>query len=255
MNNQIVVFLLTASLLWGCGKKTEKMDSSQSAPNVSREDSIKGNTTDVIPENTPGKLETELMAKGLVDIQNIDSTIFVDLKYSTTDNFVGADVYGDLKNCYLQPEVAKMLQQAHDYLKTEHPDFRFLVYDGVRPLHVQQILWDTLDVPLKDKPKYVSDPKKGSIHNYGAAVDLTLADAEGNPLDMGTGYDHFGYLAYPVYEDELLKSGELNEEQVQNRRILRSVMEKAGFSPITSEWWHFNAFSRKEAATKYEIVE
>jgi D-alanyl-D-alanine dipeptidase len=177
------------------------------------------------------------------------------LKYSTTDNFVGADVYGALKNCYLQPEVTQMLAQAHAYLRADFSEYRFLVYDGVRPLQVQQILWDTLDVPMKDKPKYVSDPKKGSIHNYGAAVDLTLADAAGNPLDMGTAYDHFGYLAYPIHEEALLNSGELSSEQVQNRRILRGVMEKAGFSPITSEWWHFNAFSRKEADKRYEMIQ
>ena len=201
-----------------------------------------------------GKLEAVLMESGLVNIQTVDSTLLIDLKYSTIDNFVGVDVYGALKNCYLQPEVAQMLAQAHAYLKADHPDYRFLVYDGVRPLRVQQILWDTLDVPLKDKPKYVSDPKVGSIHNYGAAIDLTLADATGIPLDMGTGYDHFGYLAYPVQEDTLLALGQLSATQVQNRRILRGVMEKAGFSPITSEWWHFNAFSRMEADRRYEMI-
>ena len=249
MNNQIGVVLLWVCL-YACGMKSDNMETSQPVQELPQKDSVAMDTAVAV-----GELETALIAKGLVNIQDVDSTILVDLKYSTTDNFVGADVYGELDNCYLQPAVAQMLQQAHTYLKADYPDYRFLVYDGVRPLRVQQILWDTLDAPLEEKPKYVADPKEGSIHNYGSAVDLTLADTASNPLDMGTGYDHFGYLAYPIHEDDLLKSGELSEAQVQNRRILRSVMEKAGFSPITSEWWHFNAFSRKEAARRYAIVE
>ncbi len=125
----------------------------------------------------------------------------------------------------------------------------------MRPRRVQQILRDTLDYPLADKPKYVANPQEGSIHNYGAAVDLTIAGADGQPIDMGTDFDYFGVLAYPTKEKELLAAQQLTPEQVANRHLLRDVMTRAGFSPITTEWWHFNAFSRQEADRRYGIVE
>ncbi len=202
-----------------------------------------------------GSLELKLRQAGLVDIQSIDSTVLVDLKYSTTDNFVGVDVYGELDKCYLQPDVAKMLSQAQLELSQQLPGYRLLLYDCVRPLSVQQILWDTLQKPEDLKPLYVADPKQGSIHNYGSAVDLTIADPQGAPLDMGTEFDYFGELAYPTKEEELLATGDLTREQVANRELLRAVMASAGFTGINSEWWHFNAYSRKRAAELFEIVE
>ena len=192
---------------------------------------------------------------GLVQVQSLDTTIRVALKYSTTDNFVGVDVYGELDDAYLQEEPARRLAEAQRRLHERHPDYDLLVYDAARPRQVQWILWDTLQKPEADKSKYVADPRKGSIHNFGAAVDLTIADAHGQPLDMGTGYDHFGILAFPYHEDSLLKAGRLTETQVANRHLLREVMQAAGFSPITSEWWHFDAFSRAEARKRYPIIE
>ena len=202
-----------------------------------------------------GPLEQSLIDKELVNVQAVDSTIRVDLRYSTTNNFVGIDVYGELENAYLQAEPARRLAQANAYLKEREPGYTLYVFDAVRPRRVQQILWDTLDYPLADKPKYVADPQKGSIHNYGAAVDLTIAGADGQPLDMGTDFDYFGVLAYPTKEEELLAAGQLTSEQIANRQLLRDVMTRAGFSPITTEWWHFNAFSRREADQRYGIVE
>jgi D-alanyl-D-alanine dipeptidase len=200
-------------------------------------------------------LESRLQLAGLVDIQTIDSAVIVELKYSTTDNFVGVDVYGELERCYLQPEVADMLSRAQQELSRELPGHKLLLYDCVRPLSVQQILWDTLQKPEDIKHLYVADPQEGSIHNYGSAVDLTIADPQGQPLDMGTGYDFFGELAYPTKEEELLASGMLTNEQVANRKLLRTVMSSAGFTGINSEWWHFNAFSRKRAAELFQMVE
>ena len=202
-----------------------------------------------------GPLEQSLIDKGLVNVQTVDSTIQVDLRYSTTNNFVGVDVYGDLENAYLQTEPARRLAQANAFLKERAPGHTLYVFDAVRPRRVQQILWDTLDYPLADKPKYVANPQEGSIHNYGAAVDLTIADVSGQPIDMGTDFDYFGVLAYPTKEEELLAQGKLTPEQIANRRLLRDMMTRAGFSPITTEWWHFNAFSRREADRRYGIVE
>lgn len=201
------------------------------------------------------KLEQSLIDAGLVDITAVIPDIYVDLKYSTTDNFFGMDVYGELTRCYVQPVVAEMLQKAHEKLKVEHPDLTFLVYDGVRPLSVQQILWDSLDKPDSIKPLYVADPKIGGLHNYGVAVDLTLALQEtGEALDMGTPFDYFGYPAYPDREAQMLKEGKITTEHVKNREILRKVMTYGGFMGIGSEWWHFNAFSRKQAGEKFALV-
>ena len=200
-------------------------------------------------------LEQQMIDQGLTNVQSLDSTIRVDLRYSTTNNFVGVDVYGDLENAYLQPEPARMLAQANAYLKQQHPDYSLYIFDAARPRQVQQILWDTLDYPAAEKPKYVADPQKGSIHNYGAAVDLTIAGPDGEPLDMGTPYDYFGVLAYPTQEATMLAQGKLTQAQVDNRKLLRTVMGQAGFSPIKTEWWHFNAFSRTEADRRYGMVE
>ena len=192
----------------------------------------------------------------LVNIQELDSTIFVDLKYSTTDNFMNMDMYGNLETCYLRKNPAEMLLRANEYLKETNPELNLLVYDGLRPRSIQRKLWNALDeVPETERTQYVADPEKGSIHNYGAAVDLTLAHENGSPLDMVTKYDHFGELAFPAMEDSLLSIGLLTVAQIENRKILRNVMTKAGFSTIRSEWWHFNAYSYQDIQTKYNIIE
>lgn len=210
--------------------------------------------TDIAEE--PGNLEKSLQAAGLVNIQDVIPEALVELKYSTTDNFFGADVYGDLTSAYLQPEVAEMLKKANRILQEKYPELMLLIYDGVRPRSVQQILWDNLDKPDSIKPLYVADPKKGGLHNYGVAVDLSLAEkSTGEALDMGTTYDYFGYPAYPDREDQMLQEGKITQAHVNNRKKLREVMNGAGFSGIGSEWWHFNAFSHKEAAQKFAIVE
>ena len=196
-----------------------------------------------------------MTGQGLVNVQDVDSTILVELRYSGTDNFMEMDVYGDLEQAYLQPEVAQMLANASDSLKAAYPGYKLLVYDGARPRRIQQILWDIVDIPLEERSKYVADPKKGSIHNFGCAVDLTVADDSGKPLDMGTGYDNFTPLAHIDNENERVASGSLSEEQLANRLILRKAMLKAGFQTISSEWWHFNAFPNEVTKSKFKIIE
>ena len=201
-------------------------------------------------------LERKLLAQGLVDIETVVPGVRVELKYSTEDNFFGKDVYGDHVRCYLQPEVAERVKNAQELLQAAYPNLTLLIYDGVRPLSVQQILWDSLDKPDSIKPLYVADPKIGGLHNYGVAVDLTIFDAQADSvLDMGTGYDYFGYAAYPDREKQMLVQGKITAAQIANRKILRKVMTGAGFTGIGSEWWHFNAFSRKEAGEKFALVE
>ena len=187
----------------------------------------------------------------LVNIRDMDSTILVDLKYATADNFTGMVLYDDLDGAYLQPDVALMLAEAHRYLKTLHPGLRLLVYDAVRPLSVQRIMWER----VKDTKyhRYVAHPDRLSLHNYGAAVDLTLADSLGQELDMGTPFDHFGRAAGISDEPGLVRQGLLNKQQMQNRQVLRQMMRHAGFHSISGEWWHFNACSLQEAKQRYAL--
>ncbi len=200
--------------------------------------------------------EQKMREQGLVNVQEVNPEILVELKYSTTDNFVGKDVYGCIINCYLQKRPAEMLSKANDLLQKRNANLRLLVYDGGRPLSIQKILWNSLpQYTPKQRATYVANPAQGSIHNYGSAVDLTIADADGTPLDMGTKYDFFGELAYPTKEAYFLKKGKLSKQQITNRQLLRSVMKSAGFMPIDYEWWHFNAVSRQTAKATYRIVQ
>lgn len=202
-------------------------------------------------------LEQKMIAKGLVDIQTIDPTILVELKYATTDNFVKKNVYGDLKKAYLQPEMAKRLAKASLLLKNIKPGYQLLVYDAARPNAAQYVLWDALDdlkIPEASKSQYVANPKIGSNHNFGCAIDLTVVNEKGIPLDMGTPYDFFGPLAYPRAEQDMLKQGKLTTKQIANRRILRDVMVKSGFIVNTTEWWHFDGMSKKQAKLKYGMI-
>jgi len=202
-----------------------------------------------------GKLEQVLIDHGLVDIQSIDSTLLIDVRYSTTNNFMNEDVYGDLEKVYLQKKIAEDLKKCNSYLKTIDSTLVLLAYDGVRPRSVQQKMWDVLDLPIHEKTKFVSNPKNGSIHNFGCAIDLTIAKLNGDTLDMGAGYDDIRKIAYPRHEGRFLKSGELTKQQVENRKLLRKVMKHGGFYNIQTEWWHFNRYNRTKAKSLYKIID
>ena len=202
-------------------------------------------------------LEQRIIDSGLVNIQDIDSSILVDVKYSSLDNFMKKDLYGSLNKIYLQEEVAKRLSIAQSALKERDSTLSLIVFDGVRPRSVQQSMWDALDtIPFQERIKFVSNPKNGSLHSYGCAVDLTIYDHKTDTLlDMGAGYDDLRKIAYPRFEEQFLETGELTKEQYRNRQLLRSVMRKGGFWVIQTEWWHFNAFSREKAKELYQVVE
>ncbi len=191
----------------------------------------------------------------LVDIQGINSTILVELKYATSDNFMKMKLYAHMNKAYLQKDVALRLSECQEYLTQMKPGFKLLVFDAVRPVSVQQKMWDALDsIPPVERGKFVSNPKNRSLHNLGAAIDLTICDENGKPLDMGAGYDDIRKIAYPEMESFYLKSGDLTTKQIENRELLRNVMRKEGFRNIPTEWWHFNACSRSEALKKYKIL-
>lgn len=179
--------------------------------------------------------------------------LLIDLKYASTDNFMGQNLYGVFNKPFLHHIAAGKLTQAADNLADLHPGHKLVVYDALRPRSVQYLLWNK--VVGTDKQPYVANPKTGSIHNYGFAVDLSILDATGHPLDMGTAFDDFSSLAQPQLEEKFLKEGRLNAQQVANRRLLRSVLEPAGFLQLKLEWWHFDALPKAEVKSKYKMVE
>jgi len=247
MNRLLLLFI--SIIFFSCNQQ-EKNPVAESKMNTDTITPLTMGTVDPVCD-----LEKKLEEAGLVRIQNFDPTIKYELKYSTSDNFMKQDVYGEFDDLYLQPDVAEKLSNAQKFLKEEDSSLTLLVYDGVRSRSVQQIMWDVVDMPNSEKGKFVSNPKNASIHNFGAAVDLTIADSNGVPLDMGTEFDHIGELAYPSMEYFFLKDGQLSQQQIDNRKLLRKVMYKAGFSGLTTEWWHFNSCSREEAKIKYKILE
>lgn len=247
LNLSLLVSFIAAIILSSCQSKEQH-----------NEELNELNNKNDLPINKAivSEFELSMQNQGLVNILELDSNIIVDLKYSSTDNFFSEDVYGTLENAYLQSEVAASLSKANKALMSDNPDFRLIIYDGARPLSVQKILWDKLDsIPPNKRKDFVADPSEGSIHNYGCAVDLSIYDTKTKrELDMGTKYDFFGPLAYPRLENQMLIEGRLNAENIENRKLLRDLMRDHGFSPITSEWWHFNFYSRKEASKIHQIV-
>jgi len=215
-----------------------------------------GRISDISNEN---QMDSTVIARlkrlNLVDVQDIDSNIFVDLKYAGTDNFMGVKLYDTLKKVFLQKDVAIRLSKCQRYLDSIKPGYHLLVYDGVRPLQVQQEMWEALDsIPVWQRGRFVSNPVFGSVHNFGAAVDLTIIDSSGGILDMGAGYDDFRAIAFPKLEARFLKSGELTKKQHDNRKLLRRTMRSQRFRNIPSEWWHFNAFPRISASHKFQLL-
>ena len=259
--NTITLFALALICLTYCSTEEPSRDNNFPARSQTTEysfkiDSIPIEMDTIAVSDSICPLEEYLIREGLVNIQELDSNILVDLKYSTTDNFMKKNMYGCLTNCYLQTDVAERLLLCQEYLKKKDSTLTLLLYDGVRPRSVQQYMWDLLDMPINEKTKFVSNPKKGSLHNFGAAVDITLANSlSEKALDMGTDFDHFGILAWPIKEKQMLQDSLLTKQQVDNRKLLRRSMRAGRFFNIQTEWWHFNACYRDSAYIKYKIIE
>lgn len=251
MNLRIFHVILWSFIFFSCASEEKENSKSKERTNPSQIDTVK--KVDLVKDTC--ELEKHLIRSGLVDIQKAIPGILIDLRYSDTNNFMHIDVYGDLERIYLQPDVAEKLRIAQEYLQNIDLSLTLLVFDGVRPRSVQQIMWDTVDIPINERGKFVSNPKNGSLHNYGAAVDLTIAKLNGEELDMGTPYDDASKLSYPIMEAAYLQKGELTKEQITNRKLLRAALSKGGFWNIQTEWWHFNSCNREQAKRKYEIVE
>lgn len=198
--------------------------------------------------------EQLMINAGLKLVTDYDSTIKVKLLYSTADNFMRKDIYGNFDRAYLLPFVCKRLAAAQKHLKTKHPDYSLIIYDAARPFICQQMLWDYAPLNAAQKPLYVSNPQKTSLHNYGAAVDVAIVNSSNVQLDFGTPFDFFGEESQPQKEPQLLKQAKLTAKQIENRKLLREVMKLGGFSSIKTEWWHFNAASRKTAMEKFMLI-
>jgi len=167
--------------------------------------------------------------KEFANVTELDPTIRLDIRYATTDNFTKTKIY-DCPQCLLRPEAADAVVLAHKALKKKGLGLK--MFDCYRPRPYQQRLWDK--VP---NPDYVTPPAKGSMHSRGAAVDLTIIDANGKELDMGTPYDFFGPEAHT-------DNTKLPQKVLANRRLLRETLEAVGFKGIRTEWWHFS-YQRK----------
>ncbi len=157
-------------------------------------------------------LDSLFLSYDLVDVQSLDSTIKVDLKYADTANFLKLNIYNGLQRAYFPCEVAIRVSNAQFYLKQINPEYSLIIFDASRPLHIQQMMWDSLDMPPDIKYAYLSPPYAISLHNYGCALDVSIIDTKTNRLlDMGSEFDHFGKLSQPVYEWQYLKTGELTK--------------------------------------------
>lgn len=197
---------------------------------------------------------SRLAEMGLVDIAKMDSTIIVDLMYARADNFTGVLLYDDLRQAYLHPKAARALVKAQEELHKSHPQWNLLVKDASRPMSVQRKMYRV--VQGTSKARYVSNPRNGGgLHNYGLAVDITIADENGMELPMGTPVDHLGPEANIDRETSLVTRGIITEQERQNRLLLRRVMKAAGFTPLRTEWWHFNLVSRATARTHYKLID
>lgn len=160
-----------------------------------------------------------------VNLKDYSNDFVYDMKYATSDNFLNAKVY-DCAECFLRLKTVKALIEANDsFMKM---GYKIKLFDCYRPLDIQKKMWE-----IVSNPSYVADPSKGSIHNRGGAVDITLVDANGKVLDMGTSFDFFGIEASHNYLN-------FSPEILANRQLLKRIMIEKGFNFFDSEWWHYN---------------
>ena len=169
--------------------------------------------------------------EGLVEIREMDSTIEVDLKYATPENFTGEVLYTLEISLLLKPTAEKLAAANAEFVKD---GYRLKIWDAYRPKSAQQLMWEH-----NPDGVYVADPAVGSNHNRGTSVDVTLVDQNGREVEMPTGFDDFTEKASRNYHG-------MSEEARQNMEYLTEVMVRNGFSVIQSEWWHFNDADYRE---------
>lgn len=198
--------------------------------------------------------EHKLIDFGLVDVKTLDSSIAIHLVYATPYNFLGRTLYHDISHAFVIPEMGEKLKKAQKLLKSIRPDLSLLIYDAARPTSIQNEMWNL--VKGTSNTSYVANPENGrGMHNYGAAVDITLMDCTGHPLPMGSEYDYFGKEARIDDEANLLSSGRITQRELENRKLLRRVMTESGFVTCISEWWHFNHIPSARAKQELKVID
>ncbi len=240
MINKIVLGLVFCMLFFSCNET--KNDSSateqtktivENSHNVVDQNVITHKDT-IAVLNTSAIQKDEIKNSDFINIQKISDDFVLDMKYATSDNFLKEKVYSCAK-CYIRKNVAEALKKANEDFISQGYKIKF--FDCYRPHSVQKKMWK-----IFPNPGYVADPKGGSIHNKGAAVDITLVTLDGLPVDMGTDFDYFGKEAHHAYSKH-------SKTVLYNRRLLRETMKKHGFTTIRTEWWHYNFYAGK----KYQI--
>jgi D-alanyl-D-alanine dipeptidase len=177
---------------------------------------------------TPPVEEGDFLPADLVELVTLDPGIHLDIRYASTDNFMGEVFYSEPR-AFLQRPAAEALVRAHAWLETQ--GYGLLIHDGYRPWYVTRMFWDATPEPLRI---FVADPATGSRHNRGCAVDLTLFDLDtGEPVEMTGGYDEMSARSYPEYPGGTTR-------QRWHRELLRAAMEAQGFTVYEAEWWHFD---------------
>lgn len=162
----------------------------------------------------------------LVDVLTKIPNIILDIRYATKNNFTRSIVYPQAK-CYLRRNAAQALKKVQTELEKKHLGLK--IFDAYRPYSAQQIFWN-----LCPDPRYVADPAKGSKHNRGSAVDLTLVDLKTKKeLEMPSAFDDFTEKAHRTYNT-------MNPAAAKNCKLLEDCMVKYGFVPFATEWWHFD---------------
>jgi D-alanyl-D-alanine dipeptidase len=170
-------------------------------------------------------VKQEIADTTFVNLKDYSHDFIYDMKYATEDNFLKAKVY-DCAECFLRLKTVQALVAANkDFIKK---GYKIKLYDCYRPLSIQKKMFEIVPNPV-----YVADPKKGSIHNRGGAVDISIVDASGKEVDMGTPFDFFGIQAGHNYT-------KLSNKILSNRKFLKKVMIENGFNSFDSEWWHYN---------------
>lgn len=180
-----------------------------------------------VAQTAPPKEANKREAR-LVELITLDPTIKLDIRYATDNNFVGRKVYPEAR-AFLQKPAAEALLKVHRELKKQ--GLGLVIFDGYRPWSITKLFWE---VTPEDKRKFVADPVKGSKHNRGCAVDLSIYDLKtGQLLEMPSAYDEFTGRASPAYPGG-------TPQQRANRELLRRLMESRGFTVNPNEWWHFD---------------
>jgi zinc D-Ala-D-Ala dipeptidase len=183
--------------------------------------------------------------RGMAELQ-------IDLRYAGPNNLLGRDLYGAHDCAWLHADAADALQRAARRLAREHPHLRLRVLDAARPQRVQELFWAHVEgTPMQ---AYFAPPERGSIHSFGMAVDVTLADLQGRELDMGTPFDDTTELSHPALEAQFLRSGALHAQQLAHRELLRGALLAEGWQGIPTEWWHFDYGDRSVVRATFRRI-